>query len=79
MEGAAPSRRGGMKSRRSISVSGLLGGKSGISQGPRSGFGVSEYEEGEESEETEVEAAFAGAPEASEAASLSIFSQPLVF
>ncbi|MBW0535206.1 hypothetical protein O181_074921 [Austropuccinia psidii MF-1] len=79
MEGAAPSRRGVMKSRRARSVSGLLGGNSGISQGPRSGSGESEYEEGEESEKTEVEAAFAGAPEASEAANLSLFNQPLVF
>ncbi|MBW0570220.1 hypothetical protein O181_109935 [Austropuccinia psidii MF-1] len=35
MEGAAPSRRGGMKSRRSRSCSGLLGGYPGISEGAR--------------------------------------------
>ncbi|MBW0530323.1 hypothetical protein O181_070038 [Austropuccinia psidii MF-1] len=39
MEGAAPSRRGGMKSRRSRSFSGLLGGYPGNSQGPRSRLG----------------------------------------
>ncbi|MBW0513114.1 hypothetical protein O181_052829 [Austropuccinia psidii MF-1] len=35
MEGAAPSRRGGMKSRRPRSLSGLLGGYPGISEGAR--------------------------------------------
>ncbi|MBW0538252.1 hypothetical protein O181_077967 [Austropuccinia psidii MF-1] len=35
MEGAAPSRRGGMKSRISRSFSGLLGGYPGISEGAR--------------------------------------------
>ncbi|MBW0577234.1 hypothetical protein O181_116949 [Austropuccinia psidii MF-1] len=65
MEGAAPSRRGGVKSRRSILFSGLLGGYSSISQGPRSRSGEAEFKEGEEYEETEVAASFAGAPEAS--------------
>ncbi|MBW0577741.1 hypothetical protein O181_117456 [Austropuccinia psidii MF-1] len=35
MEGAAPSRRGGMKSRRSRSFSGILGGYPGISESAR--------------------------------------------
>ncbi|MBW0555496.1 hypothetical protein O181_095211 [Austropuccinia psidii MF-1] len=39
MEGAAPSRRGGMKSRRSRSCSGLLGGYQGISEGARERLG----------------------------------------
>ncbi|MBW0488184.1 hypothetical protein O181_027899 [Austropuccinia psidii MF-1] len=65
MEGASPSRRGGVKSRRSISFPDLLGGYPSISQGPGSRLGEAEYEEGEESEETEVAAALAGAPEAS--------------
>ncbi|MBW0516385.1 hypothetical protein O181_056100 [Austropuccinia psidii MF-1] len=55
MEGAAPSRRGGVKSR-SRSFSGLLSGYPRISQGPRGGLGEAEDEEGEESEETEVAA-----------------------
>ncbi|MBW0573670.1 hypothetical protein O181_113385 [Austropuccinia psidii MF-1] len=81
-EEEAPSRRGGVKSRRSRSFSGLLGGYSSISQGPRSGSGEAEYKEGEdsveekESEESEVEAALEGAPEASEAANLAHSNQP---
>ncbi|MBW0523420.1 hypothetical protein O181_063135 [Austropuccinia psidii MF-1] len=83
MEGAVPSRRGGVKSRRSRSFSGLLGGYPSISQGPRSKPGEAEDEEGdeseekEESEETEVGAALAGAPEASEAPNLAHSNQPL--
>ncbi|MBW0504473.1 hypothetical protein O181_044188 [Austropuccinia psidii MF-1] len=67
IEGVAPSRRGGVKSRRSRSFSGLLGGYPSISQGHRSRLGEAEDEEGEESEESEMEAALAGSPEASEA------------
>ncbi|MBW0533711.1 hypothetical protein O181_073426 [Austropuccinia psidii MF-1] len=78
MEGAAPSRRGDMKSRRSRSFSGLLGGYPSISQGSRSRSGGDEDEEGEESEETEVAAAFAGAPEASETPNVGPSNQPLV-
>ncbi|MBW0580158.1 hypothetical protein O181_119873 [Austropuccinia psidii MF-1] len=84
MEGAAPSRRGGVKSRRSRSFSGFLGGYSSIPQEPRSRLGESEDEEGEKSveeeeyEETEVVAALAGAAEASEAPNLAISNQPLV-
>ncbi|MBW0551925.1 hypothetical protein O181_091640 [Austropuccinia psidii MF-1] len=84
MEGAAPSRRGGVKSRRSRSFSGLLGGYPGVSQGPRSRLGEAEDEEGEESveeeesEETEVAAALAGAPEAPEAPNLALSNQPSV-
>ncbi|MBW0569580.1 hypothetical protein O181_109295 [Austropuccinia psidii MF-1] len=77
IEGAAPSRRGGVKSRRSRSFSGLLGGYPSIPQGPRSRLGEAEYEEGE-SEETKVAAALAGAPEASEAPNVALFNQPLV-
>ncbi|MBW0530262.1 hypothetical protein O181_069977 [Austropuccinia psidii MF-1] len=47
MEGAAPSRRGGVKSRRSRSFSRLLGGYPSIPQGPRSRSGESEDEEGQ--------------------------------
>ncbi|MBW0530590.1 hypothetical protein O181_070305 [Austropuccinia psidii MF-1] len=39
MEGAAPSRRGGMKSRRSRSFSGILGGYPGMSEGARARLG----------------------------------------
>ncbi|MBW0534589.1 hypothetical protein O181_074304 [Austropuccinia psidii MF-1] len=52
MEGAAPSKRGGVKSRRSRSISGLLGGYPSIPQGPRRRSGGAENEEGEESEES---------------------------
>ncbi|MBW0490618.1 hypothetical protein O181_030333 [Austropuccinia psidii MF-1] len=84
LEGAAPSRRGGVKSRRSRSFSGLLGGYSRISQGPRRRSGEAEDEEGEESveeeesEETEVAAVLEGAPEASEAPNLASSNQPIV-
>ncbi|MBW0497145.1 hypothetical protein O181_036860 [Austropuccinia psidii MF-1] len=73
MEGEAPSRRGGIKSRRSRSFSGFLGGYQSISQGPRGGLGEAEDEEGE-SEETEV----SGAPEACEAANIAHSHQPIV-
>ncbi|MBW0567324.1 hypothetical protein O181_107039 [Austropuccinia psidii MF-1] len=53
MEGAAPSRRGGMKSRRSRSFSGLWGGYPGISEGVRARLGEVKDEEGEESVEEE--------------------------
>ncbi|MBW0464229.1 hypothetical protein O181_003944 [Austropuccinia psidii MF-1] len=49
MEGAAPSRRGGVNSRGSRSFSGLLVGYPSIPQGPRSILGEAEEEEGEES------------------------------
>ncbi|MBW0571439.1 hypothetical protein O181_111154, partial [Austropuccinia psidii MF-1] len=61
--GAAPSRRGGMKSGRSRSFSGLLGGYLGMSEGEIARLGEAEDEEGEESveeedsEKTEVETA----------------------
>ncbi|MBW0562463.1 hypothetical protein O181_102178 [Austropuccinia psidii MF-1] len=77
MEGEAPSRR-------SRSFSDLLGGYPSISQGPRSRLGEAEDEEGDESlegeeyEETEVEAAFAGTPEAPEVQNLALSNQPLV-
>ncbi|MBW0467136.1 hypothetical protein O181_006851 [Austropuccinia psidii MF-1] len=46
MEGAAPSRRGGLKSRRSRPFSGFLGGYPRIPQGPQSRLGEAEDEEG---------------------------------
>ncbi|MBW0593501.1 hypothetical protein O181_133216 [Austropuccinia psidii MF-1] len=49
MEGAEPSRRRGMKSRRSRSFSGPLGGYPGMSEGARARLGEVEDEEGEES------------------------------
>ncbi|MBW0495240.1 hypothetical protein O181_034955 [Austropuccinia psidii MF-1] len=84
MEGEAPFRRVYMKSRRSRSFSGFLGGYPSIFQGPTSRLGETEYEEGEESEEeeedddTEVEAALEGAPEAFEASNLALSNKPLV-
>ncbi|MBW0476833.1 hypothetical protein O181_016548 [Austropuccinia psidii MF-1] len=60
MEGVEPSRRGGMKSRRSRSFSSLLSGYPGISQGPRRRLEEAEdgkmekYVEEEVSEDTEV-------------------------
>ncbi|MBW0552786.1 hypothetical protein O181_092501 [Austropuccinia psidii MF-1] len=80
MEGAEPSRRGGVKSRRSRLFSGLLGRYPRIYQGPRTRLGEAEDEKGkesvkqEESEETEL----AGAPEPSETANISHSNKPLV-
>ncbi|MBW0552500.1 hypothetical protein O181_092215 [Austropuccinia psidii MF-1] len=53
MEGAKPSRRGGIKSRISRSFSGLLGGQPGISEGERAIVGECENQEGDESAEEE--------------------------
>ncbi|MBW0467418.1 hypothetical protein O181_007133 [Austropuccinia psidii MF-1] len=53
MEGSTPSKRGGIKSRRSRLFSVLLGGNPGHSQGCRSRLGEAEDEEGEESVEEE--------------------------
>ncbi|MBW0472535.1 hypothetical protein O181_012250 [Austropuccinia psidii MF-1] len=78
MEGEAPLRRRGVKSRRSRSFSGLLSGYPSIYQGPRSTLGEAEDEEVEDSEETEVAAALAVAPEASEVENLAHSNQPLV-
>ncbi|MBW0564164.1 hypothetical protein O181_103879 [Austropuccinia psidii MF-1] len=84
MEGEAPSRRGGMKSRRSRSFSGLLGGYPGISEGARARLGEVEDEEGEESVEeedsgeTEVEDALANASEVLQGSNLALSNQPLV-
>ncbi|MBW0517663.1 hypothetical protein O181_057378 [Austropuccinia psidii MF-1] len=84
MEGAAPSRRGVMKSRKSRSFSGLLGGYSGMSEGARERVGEVEDEEGEESVgeedsgETEVEDALANAPEVPQGSNLAPTNQPLV-
>ncbi|MBW0575175.1 hypothetical protein O181_114890 [Austropuccinia psidii MF-1] len=84
IEGEEPLRRGGMKSRRSRSFSGLLGGYPGMSEGARARLGEAEDEEREESveeeesEETEVETALAGVYEASEAANLAHYNQPPV-
>ncbi|MBW0466775.1 hypothetical protein O181_006490 [Austropuccinia psidii MF-1] len=49
VEWEEPSRRGGMRSRRSIFFFGLLGGYPEISQGPGRKLEEDEYEEGEES------------------------------
>ncbi|MBW0489187.1 hypothetical protein O181_028902 [Austropuccinia psidii MF-1] len=84
MEGESPIRRGGIKSRRSRSFSGLLDGYPGMSEGTRARLGEAEDEEGEqsveeeESEETEVVTALAGVPEDSEAESLAHSNQPIV-
>ncbi|MBW0491460.1 hypothetical protein O181_031175 [Austropuccinia psidii MF-1] len=84
MEGAAPSRRGGVKSRRSRSFSGLLGGYPSISQGPTGRLGEDKDEEGEESveeeefKESEVAASLEDSPEASEAENLAHSNQTFV-
>ncbi|MBW0481253.1 hypothetical protein O181_020968 [Austropuccinia psidii MF-1] len=84
MEGEAPSRRGGMKSRRSRSFSGLLGGYPGTSEGVRARGGEVEDEEGEESveeedsRETEVADALANAPEVPQGSNIAPNNQPLV-
>ncbi|MBW0476519.1 hypothetical protein O181_016234 [Austropuccinia psidii MF-1] len=79
MEGASPSRRGGVNSKISRSSSYLLGGYPSISQGPRSKLGEAEDEEVEESGENEVAEAFAGAHEASEPENIAHSNQPLVY
>ncbi|MBW0522360.1 hypothetical protein O181_062075 [Austropuccinia psidii MF-1] len=84
MEGAAPSRRGGMKSRRSISSSGLLGGYPGMPEGARARLGEVEDEEGEESMEeedsgeTEVGDDLEIFPEVPQGSNLAPTNQPLV-
>ncbi|MBW0579410.1 hypothetical protein O181_119125 [Austropuccinia psidii MF-1] len=83
MEREAPSRRGGMKSRRSRSFSGLLGGYPGMSEGSRARLGEVEDEKGEESVkeedsgETEVADALANAPEVPQSSNLAPTNQPL--
>ncbi|MBW0543757.1 hypothetical protein O181_083472 [Austropuccinia psidii MF-1] len=84
MEGAAPSRRVEMKSRRSRSFSGLLGGYPGMSEGSRARLGEVKYEEGEESVEeedsgeTEVADSVENSPEVPQGSNIAISSQPLV-
>ncbi|MBW0515945.1 hypothetical protein O181_055660 [Austropuccinia psidii MF-1] len=84
MEGEAPSRRGGMKSRRSRSFSGLLGGYPGTSEGARARPGEFEDEEGEESVEeedsgeTEVADALENAPEVPQGSNIAPNNQSLV-
>ncbi|MBW0470537.1 hypothetical protein O181_010252 [Austropuccinia psidii MF-1] len=84
IEGAAPSRKWGMKSRRSRSFSCLLGGYPGISEGERARLGEVEDEEGKESMEgkdsgnTEVADALANAPKVPQGSNLALSSQPLV-
>ncbi|MBW0580352.1 hypothetical protein O181_120067 [Austropuccinia psidii MF-1] len=78
MEGPSPSRRGGMKSRRSRSFSGLLGGYPGMSEGARAILGEVEDEEGEESGEIEVADALENPPEESQGSNLALSSHPLV-
>ncbi|MBW0483647.1 hypothetical protein O181_023362 [Austropuccinia psidii MF-1] len=85
MEGAEPCRRGGVKSRRSRSFSGLLGGYPGISEGTRCRLGEADNEEGEdsveeeESEETEVASSLEGTPEAPQVPNIALSNQPFVF
>ncbi|MBW0499012.1 hypothetical protein O181_038727 [Austropuccinia psidii MF-1] len=84
IDGAEPSRRGGMKSRRSRSFSGLLGGYLGISEDARERLGDFEDEEGEESVEeedsgeTEVADALENNPEVPQGSNLSPTNQSLV-
>ncbi|MBW0485833.1 hypothetical protein O181_025548 [Austropuccinia psidii MF-1] len=84
MEGAAPSRRGQIKSRRSRSFFGLLGGKPGMSEGARARLGEVEDEEGEESveeeycAETEVADALANSPAVPQGSNSAPTNQPHV-
>ncbi|MBW0573309.1 hypothetical protein O181_113024 [Austropuccinia psidii MF-1] len=84
IEGAAPSRRGRMKSRRSRFFSGLLGGYPGMSEGSRARLGEVEDEKGGESVEeedygeTEVADALENAPEVPQGSNLAPTNQPLV-
>ncbi|MBW0556547.1 hypothetical protein O181_096262 [Austropuccinia psidii MF-1] len=80
----APSRRGVMKSRRSRSFYGLLGGYPGMSEGVRARLGEVEDEEGEESVEaedsgeSEVADALANVPEVPQGSNLAPTNQSLV-
>ncbi|MBW0587807.1 hypothetical protein O181_127522 [Austropuccinia psidii MF-1] len=84
MEAEAPSRREGMKSRRSRYFSGLLGGYPGMSEGARVRLGEVEDEEGEgsveeeDSGETEVADALENASEVPQGSNLALSNQPLV-
>ncbi|MBW0464521.1 hypothetical protein O181_004236 [Austropuccinia psidii MF-1] len=78
MEGAEPSRRGGMKSRRSGSFSGLLGGYPGIPEGARARLGEVEDEEGEQSVEVEAADALENAPEVPQDSNLAPTNNPFV-
>ncbi|MBW0581775.1 hypothetical protein O181_121490, partial [Austropuccinia psidii MF-1] len=84
MEGEAPSRRRGMKSRRSRYFSSLLGGYPGISEGARARLREVEDKEGEESVEeqdygeTEVADALENAPDLPQGSNLALTNQPLV-
>ncbi|MBW0480070.1 hypothetical protein O181_019785 [Austropuccinia psidii MF-1] len=84
MEGAGPSRRGGMKSSRSRAFYGLLGGYPGMSEGARARLGEAEDEEGEESVkeedsgEAEVADALENAPEVPQGSNLAPTNQPLL-
>ncbi|MBW0496806.1 hypothetical protein O181_036521 [Austropuccinia psidii MF-1] len=71
MEGEAPSRRGVMKSRRSILLFGLFHYFPGMFQGLRSRLG-------DNSEETEVAGSLVGSPEAPKAPNLALSNHPLV-
>ncbi|MBW0514194.1 hypothetical protein O181_053909 [Austropuccinia psidii MF-1] len=84
MEGAAPFRRGGMRSRRPRSFSDLLGGYPGMSECSRERLGEVEDEEEEESVaeedsgETEVAGALENAPELPQGSNLAPTNQLLV-
>ncbi|MBW0501645.1 hypothetical protein O181_041360 [Austropuccinia psidii MF-1] len=84
MEGAEPSRSGGMKSRRSRSFSCLLDFYPGMSEGARAKLGEVEDEEGEEFVEEEdfvenkVEDALENAPEVPQVSNLAPTNRPLV-
>ncbi|MBW0479751.1 hypothetical protein O181_019466 [Austropuccinia psidii MF-1] len=80
MEGAEPSRRGRMKSRRSISFSGLLSGYPGIYEGSRARLREGGDEEGEESveEEDSGETEVEDAPEVPQNSEIALSSQSTV-
>ncbi|MBW0469275.1 hypothetical protein O181_008990 [Austropuccinia psidii MF-1] len=83
MEGAASSRRGGMKSIRSRSFSGLFEGYPGISEVSRGRLVEVEDEEGESLEEqdyrqTEVEDSFSDSSEVPQGFNLAFFDKPPV-
>ncbi|MBW0568674.1 hypothetical protein O181_108389 [Austropuccinia psidii MF-1] len=79
MEGEEPSRRGGMKSRRSIPFSSLLRGYPGMFEGARAILGEAEDEEGEDSveEEDSGETEVADAPEVPQGSTLAPTNQPI--
>ncbi|MBW0516875.1 hypothetical protein O181_056590 [Austropuccinia psidii MF-1] len=77
MEGAEASRRGGIKSIRSLSFSGLLGGYSGASQDKSGRLGENLVKE-KDTQENEVADSLADSPDAPKHPNLALSNQPSI-